>query len=58
MHVPQLAVFDHPRDPELKAVVMLTEPAQDRVMRAVVDRFEQLPTVMGGVKTIRMESLG
>ena len=43
MHVPQLEVFDHPRDPKLNAMVMLTEPAPDRVMRAVVGERAAMP---------------
>ncbi|OGB29205.1 MAG: homoserine dehydrogenase [Burkholderiales bacterium RIFCSPLOWO2_12_FULL_61_40] len=55
--VQQLDVLEHPSDPELNAVVLLTEPTQERVLRGAIAELEQWPTVMGFAKTIRMEGL-
>ncbi len=55
--VQQLDVLDHPTDPELNALVVLTEPTQLRLLRQAIEAMEKLPSVMGFVKTIRIESL-
>jgi len=57
VNVQQLEVLGHPDDAELNAVVVLTGPTQMRLLRAAIAELEQLPTVMGFVKTIRMEGL-
>ena len=58
VRVRQLDVLDHPHDAELNAVVVQTEPTQQRLLRTALAAIEQLPTVMGFAKSIRMESLG
>ena len=55
--VQQVDAFDHPTDPELNAVVVLTERTQLRFLRQAIEALEQVPCVMGFAKTIRMESL-
>jgi len=55
--VQQLEVFDRPGDKALNAVIALTEPTQERVLCAAVAALQQLPTILGVVKTIRMERL-
>ncbi len=57
VRVQQLEVLEHPNDEELNAVVVLTEPTQQRLLRIAIAELEQLATVMGFVKTIRMERL-
>jgi hypothetical protein len=57
VRVRQLDVLEHPDDPELNAMVVLTEPTQLRLLRPAIAALEQLPSVMGFAKTIRMESL-
>ena len=57
VRVRQLDVLDHPRDPDLNAVVVQTEPTPLRLLRQAIDALEQLPSVMGFVTTIRMEML-
>ena len=57
VRVRQLDVLDHPHDPELNAVVVQTEPTQQRLLHVAIAALEQLPTVMGFAKTIRMERL-
>ena len=57
VRVPQLEVLEHPNDEQLNAVVVLTEPTQERLLRIAIAELEQLATVMGFVKTIRMERL-
>ena len=55
--VQQLEVLEHPDDAELKALVVLTQPTQQRRLRVALAALEQLPTVMGFAKTLRMEDL-
>jgi homoserine dehydrogenase len=57
VRVLQLEVLDHPRDPDLNGVIVLTAPTQERLLRTAIGEMEQLPTVMGFAKTIRMECL-
>ena len=57
VRVQQLEVLATPGDPALKTVLVLLKPTQERVLRGVLAGLEQLPTVAGGVKVIRMESL-
>ena len=57
VNVQQLEVLEHPDDDELNAVVVLTGPTQQRLLRIAIAELEQLPTVMGFAKTIRMERL-
>ncbi len=57
VRVYQLDVLDHPTDPDLNAMVVLTEPTQLRLLRQAIEALEQLPCIIGFVKTIRMESL-
>ncbi|MES2584296.1 MAG: homoserine dehydrogenase [Pseudomonadota bacterium] len=57
VRVRQLDVLEHPLDPELSAVVVQTEPTQRRLLQRATAVLEQLPTVMGFAKTIRMERL-
>jgi homoserine dehydrogenase len=57
VRVQQLDVFDHPDDVELNAVVVLTESTRLRLLRQAMSALEQLPSVMGFVKAIRMERL-
>ncbi len=58
VRVQQLEVLDHPDDAQLNAVVVLTDLTQQRLLRTAIAALEALPTVMGFVKTIRMERLG
>ena len=58
VRVQQLEVLDHPDDAQLNAVVVLTDLTQQRLLRMAIAALEALPTVMGFVKTIRMERLG
>ena len=55
--VQKLEVLAHPGDPELNAVVVLTEPTQERILREALTALEHLPTVIGAAKAIRMEAL-
>lgn len=57
VRVRQLDVLEHPHDPELSAIVVQTEPTQLRLLQIAIAELEQLATVMGFVKTIRMELL-
>lgn len=57
VRVQQMQVFDHATDSELNALVLLTDPVQERVLRAVVTQLEALPHAMGFVSTLRMERL-
>ncbi len=57
VRVQQVEVLEHPHDAELKAVIVLTERTQQCLLRAAIAHLEQLPTVMGFAKTIRMERL-
>ncbi|MEO7108220.1 MAG: homoserine dehydrogenase [Rhodoferax sp.] len=57
VRVQQLDVFDHPDDLELNAVVVLTESTRLRLLRQAMSALEQLPSVMGFVKAIRIERL-
>ncbi|MDR7307291.1 homoserine dehydrogenase [Rhodoferax saidenbachensis] len=52
-----LEQFDHADDAELNALVLLTDPVQERVLRAAVAQLEALPHVMGFASTLRMERL-
>jgi len=58
-HVPvqQLEVLEHPGDKALNAIIFLTAPTQERVLRGVLAGLEQLPMVRGAVKAIRIEAL-
>ena len=58
VRVQQLEVLEHPDDAQLNAVVVLTDLTQQRVLRGAIAELEALPTVMGFVKSIRMERLG
>jgi homoserine dehydrogenase len=55
--VQQLEVFDHSSDKALNTVIVLTEPTEESLLRAVVAALQQFPAVLGVVRTIRMESL-
>ncbi len=57
VRVRQVDVLDHPHDAELSAVVVQTESTQQRLLRVATTALEQMPTVMGFAKTIRMERL-
>ena len=57
VRVRQVDVLDHVHDAELNAVVVQTEPTQQRLLQVATAALEQLPTVMGFAKTIRMERL-
>jgi len=57
VRVRQVEVFDHPDDPALNAVIALTEPARDDIVREVVHALAQLPHVMGFVTTLRVAAL-
>lgn len=57
VRVQQLDVLDHPDDPALKTVLVLLKPTQERILRGVLTGLAPLPTVVGSVKAIRMESL-
>jgi homoserine dehydrogenase len=57
VRVPQLEVLEHPDDAQLNAVVVLTDFTQLRVLRGAIAGLEALPTVMGFVRSIRMERL-
>jgi homoserine dehydrogenase len=57
VRVQQLEVLEHPHDAELSAVVVLTQPAQERLLRMAIGEVEQLSSVMGFAKTLRMERL-
>ncbi|WP_114970264.1 homoserine dehydrogenase [Rhodoferax ferrireducens] len=57
VRVQQLEVFDHPSDQALNAMVLLTDPTQEHVLRGALAALELWPSVMGFVKTIRMEHL-
>lgn len=55
VRVNRLEVLDHASNHEWSMVLVLTEPVQERVLRGVVAEIEALPTVMGCVRSIRME---
>ncbi len=57
VRIKRLEVLNHSCNHEWNVVLVLTEPARERVLRGVVAEIEALPTVMGCVKTIRMETL-
>jgi homoserine dehydrogenase len=57
VRVQQLEVLEHPDDAQLNAVVVLTDFTQLRVLRGAIAGLEALPTVMGFVRSIRMERL-
>ncbi len=57
IRVQRLEVFEHPTDAHLNAVVLLTHPTPERVLRGALTPLEALPTVMGQVTTLRMENL-
>lgn len=57
VRVQQLEVLEHPDAPELKTVLVLLKPTRECVLRGVLAGLAQLPTVVGSVKAIRMESL-
>ena len=58
VRVRQVEALAHPTDAALNAVVVLTDLTQARLLRIATAGLEQLPTVMGFVKSIRMEWLG
>ncbi|MDD2927023.1 homoserine dehydrogenase [Rhodoferax sp.] len=55
--VQQLDVTEHPGDPGWSAVVLLTDPTPERVLRGVLAELAQWPNVMGFASTLRMEAL-
>jgi homoserine dehydrogenase len=55
--VQRLAVLDHPRDSGRGSVLVLTEPAQQRILGRAIVQLETLPCVTGCVRTIRLEAL-
>jgi len=57
VRVQRLEVFDHPTNARLSAVVLLTHPTSERVLRELLPSLEALPTVMGLVSTLQVESL-
>jgi homoserine dehydrogenase len=57
VRVQHLEVFEHPSDVHLNAVVLLTNPAPERVLRSALAPLEALPTVMGQVMTLRLAEL-
>ena len=57
VRVQQVEVLEHPDDPELNAVIVLTELTRQRLLHAAIAALEKLPSVMGFAKTLRMESL-
>ena len=57
VRVQRLEVLDSPSNPELGAVLVLTEPTKGNTLRALVSNIEKLSSVIGCVRTICMESL-
>jgi homoserine dehydrogenase len=57
VRVQRLEVFVHPTDSRLNTLVLLTHPTSERVLHELLHKLEALPTVMGLVSTLRMESL-
>jgi homoserine dehydrogenase len=57
VRVHRFEVFDHPTDVRLNSLVLLTHPTSERVLQDLFPRLEALPTVMGLVSTLRVESL-
>ncbi len=57
VRVQQLDVLEHPADPTLSAVVVLTGPASASALLGVRRALEALPSVMGYVSALRVEAL-
>jgi homoserine dehydrogenase len=57
VRVQRLEVFDHTTDARLSAVVLLTHPISERVLQDLLPKLEALPTAMGLVSMLRVESL-
>jgi len=57
VRVQRLEVFDHATDERLSAVVLLTHPTSERVLQVLLPKLEALPTLMGLVSMLRVESL-
>jgi len=57
IRVKRLEILDRPGNQEWNTVLVLTEPTQARVLLGVIAKLENLPTIVGCVKTIRVETL-
>jgi homoserine dehydrogenase len=57
VRVLRFEVFDHPTDARLNTLVLLTHSTSERVLQDLLPMLEALPTVMGLVSTLRVESL-
>lgn len=55
MLVKRLEVLEHASNQEWNVVLVLTEPTPERVLLGVIAEIEALPTVMGYVRSIRIE---
>lgn len=53
--VKRLEVLEHASNQEWNVVLVLTEPTPERVLLGVIAEIEALPTVMGYVRSIRIE---
>lgn len=57
VRVQRLEVLDRPSNPELGTVLVLTQPTKGNTLRALISNIEKWSSVIGCVRTIRMESL-